>query len=240
MHNPDFIVFKDSQTDVEFIVRNVDRKPINLAGRNLFATLVNYTSGQTMASVPLQVVDAARGICRLTFQPYMVKDIPLGFHRYVVSFMLDNGNAKILNTDQYEAGYGFFEIKYGRELQGIQPQTAKWNQFYAVNQNLYDTYWISPNFKGNLRNGSLDGLHTFAWYMDNFSGSIWAEGSIVEETPTESDWFPIMIEELVETKFARKTGIIPHNVEMNLQWARFKVKFDDTNTGTFNKILFRN
>ena len=240
MHNPDFLAFKDSQTDIEFIVRNIDRKPIDLTGRQLFATLTNYHSGVTMASVPLQIVDAKRGICRLSFMPYMAKDIPLGFHRYTVSYMLDNGNAKMLSMDQYETAHGYFELAYGRELQGIQSQEALFESFSPVNNNRFDTYWVSPNFRGNLRNGSLDGLHTFAWYLENFTGSIWTEGSIVESTPDEPDWFPVLIDDRFETIINRKTGITAHNVESNLQWVRFKVSFDPTNSGKITKILFRN
>lgn len=240
MHNPDFLAFKDSQTDIEFIVRNIDRKPINLAGRKLFATLTNYHSGVTMASIPLQIVDAARGICRLSFMPYMVKDIPLGFHRYTVSYMLDNGNAKLLSQDQYETAHGYFELQYGRELAGIQSQQYEFSSFSPVNSNRYDTYWVSPHFEGNLRNGSLDGLHTFAWYLENFTGSIWVEGSIVEQTPDDPDWFPVLIDDRFETIFDRVSGIVAHNIEANLQWVRFKVKLADVNTGKLNKIMFRN
>lgn len=240
MHNPDFLAFKDSQTDIEFIVRNIDRKPINLTDRKLFATLVNYHSGQTMASVPLTIVDATRGICRLTFLPYMVKDMPLGFHRYSVSYMLDNGNAKLLSTDQYETAHGFFELRYGRELQGIQSQSYDFSSFAPVNNNRYDTYWVSPHYKGNLRNGSLDGLHTMAWYLEDFTGSIWVEGSIVEQTPDEPDWFPVLIDDRFETILTRQSGIIAHNVEANLQWVRFKVKPDQINVGKISKIMFRN
>lgn len=240
MHNPDFKAFKDSQTDIEFIVRNIDRKPINLTGRKLFVTIVNYKSGQTLASIPLEIVDAVRGICRLSLVPYMVKDMPLGVYRYTVSYMLDNGNAKILTTDQYETGHGYFELFWGREMHGLASQEYSWSSFAPVNSNRFDTYYVSPHFEGNLRDGSLDGVHTFAWYLDNFTGSIWVEGSIVEETPDEPDWFPILIDEQFETQFDRESGLIAHNIEANLQWVRFKVRLDQLNTGTLSKILFRN
>lgn len=240
MHNPDFLAFKDSQTDIEFIVRNIDRKPINLTGRQLFATLVNNQSKRTIASIPLTIVDAARGIARLTLVPYMVKDIPLGFHRWTISYMLDNGNAKLLNVDQVETSHGYFEMRYGRQLQGIESQSAKLSEFHPVNFDGTNTYMVSPNFRGNLRNGSLDGLHTFAWYVENWTGSIWVEGSIVEQTPDEMDWFPILIDDHLETKLTNASGIIAHNLEMNLQWVRFKLRDHQMNHGEFKQILFRN
>lgn len=239
MHNPDFLVFKESQTEIEFIVRNIDRKPINLKDKKLFATLVNYYSGVTMAIVPLTIVDAVRGICRLTFQPYMAKDIPQGFHRYTISYLLDNGNHRLLAVDQYEKAHGYFEMRYGRELQGVEPQTALFEEFAPENSNRYDTFWVSPNFQGNLRNGSLAGLHTFAWYLDNFTGSVWMEGSIVESAPGDSDWFPVLVDGRFEHKLDHRTGTIAFNVEANLQWARFKVKPEVFNTGSVKKILFR-
>jgi hypothetical protein len=242
MHDPDFLVFKESQTEIEFIIRNIDRKPINLTNRKIFATLVNYYSGVTMAVIPLTIVDAVRGIARMTFLPYMVKDIPQGFHRYTISYMLDNGNHRLLAMDQYEKAHGYFEMRYGRELQGIKSQEATFESFSPENSTRYDTYWVSPNFEGNLRNGSLAGLHTFAWYAENFTGSIWMEGSIVETAPDQPDWFPILVDGRFEHKLDHRSGILAYNVESNLQWARFKIKpeFPDNDSGKVVKILFRN
>jgi hypothetical protein len=241
MHNPDFLAFKDSQTDIEFIIRNTDRKPIDITDRKLFATFTDIESKKTLASIPLTIVDASRGIAKLTLLPHMVKDIRIGFHRYTISYMSDLGYAKLLNTDQYESSHGFFEIRYGRELRGVVSQEAAFEEFTPVTSNQYETYWNSPLFSGNLRGGSLDGLHTFTWYFDNFSGSIWVEGSISEAYPEEDDWFPILIDNSIELIFENETGIIAHNLQMNLQWVRFKVLPDYTaTTGKLVKVLFRN
>lgn len=240
MHNPDFILFKDSQTDVEFVIRNVDRKPIDLTGKDLFITLVNYTSGQTLANIPLEIVDATRGIARLSMLPFMAKDIPLGFGRYTVSYLRDNGNAQILNTDQYERGHGYFEMQYGMELQGILSQESRYEFFTPINPNGFYTYYLSENFKGNLQNGSLCGLHTLAFYTENWTGSIWCEGSIVSTTPMESEWFPIKLDNVFETKLISHSGIFASNITSNLQWVRFKIKHNATNIGKFDKIMFRN
>lgn len=240
MHNPDFLAFKESQTDIEFIVRNIDRKPINLTGRKLFATLVDYHSKQTMARIPLQIMDATRGIARLTLLPHMVKDMPLGTHRYSVSYMLDNGNVKLLNVDQYETSHAYFELRYGEELHGIQSQEALIETFSTQSAPFYNSFLVSPNFKGNLQNGSVDGLHTTAWYMSEFTGSVWVEGSLVESTPSEGDWFPVLIDDQFESRFENASGITAHNIEANLQWVRFKVQPAPQSIGKLTKILFRN
>jgi len=239
MHNPDFLVFKDSQTEVEFVVRNVDRKPIDLTGRKMFVTLVDYHTAVTLAVVPLEVVDAKRGIARLTFLPYMVKDIKLGFHRYVVSYQLDNGNAKLLNTDQYERVSGFFEIRYGRELQGIQSQHAEFSEFYPDKTNRFDTVWITPNFKGNLQNGSLIGLHTFVFSLVHWTGKVTMEGAIVSETPKEIDWFPLLIDEQRDQTYVDRSGLCAYNLNANLQWIRFKFVPDIRNNGEIKKVSLR-
>lgn len=240
MHNPDFILFKDSQTEVEFVIRNVDRKPINLEGKDIFITLVDYKNGQTLANIPLTIVDAARGIARLTMLPFMAKDIPLGFGRYTVSYLRDNGNTQILNTDQYDRGHGYFEMQYGSELQGIISQESKYEYFTPVNPNGFNTYYVSENFKGNLKNGSLCGLHTLAFYTEDWTGSIWAEGSLSETIPDDTEWFPIKLDTRFETKLINYSGIWACNITSNLQWVRFKIQHNATNIGRFKKIMFRN
>lgn len=239
MHDPDFLCFKDSQTDIEFIIRNVDRKPIDITGRTLYAVLVDYNSGATFAKIRLENTEPKRGLAKLSLYPYMLKDIPLGNHRYTISYMLDNGNAKLLAQDQFNRIDGFFQVQYGQELQGIQSQSYDFKDFYSINSNRYDTYYVTPNFQGNLQNGSLDGLHTFGWYLNRWSGTIWMEGSLAIETPTESDWFPIKLDHCTSTKLINACGIVAHNVKMNLMWIRFKFWNDPLNTGTIEKVMLR-
>ena len=241
MHSPDFLVFKDSQTDVEFIVRNVDRKPINLTGKRITATIVDYYSKHTLYRMPLVIVDAERGICRATFTPNIVRDMKLGFHQYTITYLLDNGFEKNLYLDQYDTIKGFFEVKYGRDIEGTISQEFNFDQFKPIDSDLNKTIWISPNLLGNLQNGSTSGLHTLAIYQKEFLGNMWIEGAITEEVPEESDWFPITVCGCVRTRIESLCeNVIANNIVAQLQWVRIKILPDETNTGEIKKIMFRN
>ena len=41
--------------------------------------------------------------------------------------------------------------------------------------------------------GQKDGLHSIAWYLEDFTGRILVEASL-ETDPLESDWFPIQLD----------------------------------------------
>lgn len=49
---------------------------------------------------------------------------------------------------------------------------------------------IGDRFKGDGYYGSNDGLHTVAWKITNFVGTIKIQGSLAS-TPTANDWFDI-------------------------------------------------
>lgn len=239
MHDHDFKVFKGTQTLIEFIVRDTDRKPINLTGVELVITLINEQNHEVIATVPLEVSDAARGIARFTVNPRLIQDIPLGTYQYTVSYF-NEGMPHLLNMDQYDTVHGFFEVLLGSHPERVGTQMFTMDDFHADYYNGAYSYFLSPNFRGNMIRGSTFGLHTIAFYLDHFKGSIWVEGSIQNDVPSDTDWFPIELADKIETRFDNCSGICIYNIEANLMWVRVKILQTDINPGKLTKVLFRN
>ncbi len=52
--------------------------------------------------------------------------------------------------------------------------------------------YTSDPVKGDGYYGFADGLHTCSVHVQNFTGRIWMEATLVDE-PTDADWFPLQL-----------------------------------------------
>jgi len=102
--------------------------------------------------------------------------------------------------------------------------------------------------KGDGYYNTSDGLHTVAWYLTNFLGRIYMEGSLVTE-PTDSDWFVIPIGSGTDYKeYTSQTTVTEaFNFTNNAVWVRARVdrsaldpapsSYDQSLHGTVEKVL---
>lgn len=81
--------------------------------------------------------------------------------------------------------------------------------------------------------GYARGIHTFAWYKNNFTGRVYIEGSLATN-PGACDWFPIWLESLHPyTQFpldpnnptgtTGDDGISSYTLQANLVWVRIRI-----------------
>ena len=247
MHNPDFKVFKGTQTEIEFIVRDTDRKPINLSGYRLQITLVNRQTNEVILNAPLPVVDAARGICKFECFPRLIQDIAEGWHNYTVSYLMDNNNPRLLTLDHQEEVHGTFEVLLGNRPDHTPTQEFSFEHFRPAKLSDFGTMFVSPALLGNMQRGSTFGLHTIAFHLEKFTGSVWIEGSVQNSVPGDYDWFPVLLDNKTELRLRNADGIYSFNIEANLMWVRIKVLFDQVlqngnpaRAGEIKKVQFRN
>lgn len=93
--------------------------------------------------------------------------------------------------------------------------------------------------------GYADGLHTVAFYMTNFDGRIYVEGTLAS-TPVEVDWFGIYLQATYPyIEYTNKTGVEGYTFQGNFIYLRIRV--DRTNlgspelnaVGTLDKVLLK-
>ena len=85
------------------------------------------------------------------------------------------------------------------------------------------TYTSNP-VKGDGYYGFADGLHTISFHVNNFTGRIHLEATIVEE-PTDDDWFPIDLDTL--TPYLEiNAGTITKGTSFEGNFVYLRVKID--------------
>jgi len=107
---------------------------------------------------------------------------------------------------------------------------GKWN--FTGDKIRCDGYWSS----------GVSCNHTVVFFLQNFTGRIWIEGSLAAE-PTHEDWFPIWLGSHPYAEFPQipvrsltqaaigasageqigDTGAFPYNFEANLIWVRARL-----------------
>ena len=94
---------------------------------------------------------------------------------------------------------------------------------------------------GDSYYGYTDGVHTVAVYGDNLSGRVSIQGTLAT-TPTEADWFDILLQGLPYKDYTAFTGVEGFTFVANLVYLRAKLSrtalgiTDYTTAGTVAKI----
>jgi hypothetical protein len=81
--------------------------------------------------------------------------------------------------------------------------------------------------------GYARGIHTICWYLDNFTGRVYVEGSLATN-PGPNDWFPIWLESAnpyvqyplnpnAPTGISGDNGIGSYTFQANLVWLRIRI-----------------
>ncbi len=91
-------------------------------------------------------------------------------------------------------------------------------------------------FKGDGFYGRADGLHTVAYYLVGFLGTIRIQGTLATD-PNDSDWFDI-----VDTQYGDSSTILTENTFRNFtgNFVWIRVAITDFAAGTVSRVLYNN
>lgn len=242
----DWITYKGSTNDIEFEIKDNDRKPVNVEGMNPYITIIDHDTRKVVLEKPLDVLDPVKGKLKFRMYPFETVDLYVGYYNYSIQLEYDDGTKHLLYTDLNYSASGWFELKDNalpnhkpaEELEGMD----KWT---PTHQGVYPggfTKWTSSSVKGDAAHGFKDGLHTVALYLQNYTGKLKMEGSLEINPPTdEQDWFDINLSpNTIELNFMNYSGIEPFNFTANVSWLRFIAYPDEElNKGTITKVLVK-
>lgn len=226
MNENRFKIFKNSTSVVQFIVRNNDRKPINLVGKALFITINDEFNTKTLLHKGLQIVDAKQGQVKLETSPEDVKCFPLGDLTFNVSIK-ENGYERLVHLDQMETARGFLQVEEGPWVGPRPEQTC--DEFTAnLVATVPSTYrFYSTPFSGPAQFSNVEGIQSLSIQCNNYSGKISVYGSLDAVTPTNlsDDWFIISINDtsIFDTK-SQYTGNAYYSFRCMAMW--IQVVFD--------------
>lgn len=240
----DFRAYKGSTTNIDFEIKNVDRKPVNTIGKNAVVTIIDHENRHEILTKNLIVVDDVKGKLQLQLTPSDVNSLDNGWYDYVVLLENEDGTQNVLYTDQTMTARGYFELIGDILPPPVQSVDAgdPMTEWLAVTdtETQITTYYSSP-LEGDATFGDEWGLHTVAIYLTDYSGTFKIQGSLEQSPPdTDGQWFDISITpNTFEVIFDNESGIEAYNFEAGITWVRFS-RIDATfNTGTIDKVLFK-
>ncbi|MFA5489222.1 MAG: hypothetical protein WC284_08390 [Candidimonas sp.] len=249
LSNSDFIAYKGVFTKTEFVVRNNDRKPINLNSKNLSIVITDVATMEPVISKELEIVDSEKGLVRLTIYPSEIENIYPNFFRFAVLIESSDGSQEVLYTDQNRQVRGFMEIREGAVPI---PQRATVIECYPLDKLTPVSYgrylYKSENLRYHttsvpvktIKNTEI--MHTIAIYLNRFTGIVRVEASLVNEPPSDDhQWFGIDFDGLgTELIFNDSLGVEAYNFIGNFKWIRFQIEPDKVhNIGHIEKILLK-
>lgn len=245
-------VFKGVTNNIEFIIRNNDRKPIKLVDCQLEAQIqkVNVVSNSMDFLPELQLIksvvitDDVNGKAKLILCPEDIQHWAPGYYQYVVNITYNTGISEFLYTDVNKNTFGNFEL-----LEGVSRSLAP--AIEIVNSTFYPslvdeygyTLWAAGPVKGDAQIERANGTHTVAVYQNNFTGKFAIQGSLSNDDPMPDEWFYIPLDGINDwflfTTSNNYIGPTLFNFTLNVYWLRFIYKPDPTNIGTVDKVLYK-
>lgn len=249
MNVSEFKIYTGVTNNIEFTIRDIDRKPVPLIGRTLVVTIVDPETQQVILRQHCIPVDDQRGIARLAIQPDDADDWALGFKTYTVTVHQADGQQNMLYLNQVQSARGQCEVMIG-PVPGPKPSYVVLpDRYVPERQNvILNQVYYTPALPGNEKSGNKYAIQTVAMYLNQFIGTIQLQGTLDDQAPQDPhSWFVIPMNGQDSLEFPDPTTeILAYSFEMNLQW--FRVMFypdpillqQQYPVGTIDKILFRN
>lgn len=237
MNRTDFAVFKHLTNEVDFLVKDYDKKPQNLNGKSLFMYVVDERSDKVVLQVELDIIDANKGHSRLVLKPNAISGLDLGSYRYSVTLQRNDSSHIAIYTDQHRSLRGYLEVTLGPLPEHKPSITIDSSMFLSQTWGTpLSEYLVAESFPGAAQSSSANGHHTVAIYTTSFTGDFEIQASLENSPPSEaSDWFTVGTESLTN-----KTGITSIQFVGNYMWIRIIYSKSQINTGSVTKVLLRN
>jgi hypothetical protein len=220
-------VYKRVENNIDFIVRTVDRVPIDLTGAGLLGTIMDPDTGRALLQRQLNIINPTQGQATWTFLPSDTHDWEPGIYNYSVILLNTDSSQEVLYIDQNQLAKGQFSVD-----DGLLPDNAKvyevrmpdWTPYNPEFNNTGETVYRSSALPGNMQASLPSPLHTVAIYPRGFFGVIRIQGSLAQVPDIEEDWFTINLSNQQQDIYfnGEKHHVEAFNFFMNLQWVRFE------------------
>jgi hypothetical protein len=226
------MAFKGLDNEFWFYVKNQDRKPVYLFNLTINAALINRETGSRVLTKQCIITDSELGTCRLVLTDNDIALVDTGLYDLVLTYTNDKGLVLPLFIDMN------LRPNYTVEISGVAHQIPLITQTSDVFLSDGAGYYVgSGQVYGPSSYDKSQGLVTVAAYCTGYTGKFYVQGT-TSQYPVEADWFNIELGAAVDHhQFTAFTGIEPFIFTLNLKF--MCVKWEDTGTGTVDKVLFR-
>lgn len=233
-HKP-LIIYNGLDCDLEFFVRDTNRRPVSLHNKTFVAKVVDRISGSVRLSETLVPIDYDTGNLVMRISQDDSSGLDAGLYDIVITYTDAQSRTFGLNSDQNNRISFVLEVN-DNPLPTLR-ESAVLNTF-----TISDTRYITSRTPGTASVFNRDGTNTCAVYTTGYTGVFYAQATL-ELNPTEADWFTIQLDpEDAEDSytFTNTSGVTPFTWDGMFVWARFYHIPAVGNTGTLDKVLYRN
>lgn len=228
-HARNLIVYKGLNTDIEFFVKDTDRKPQSLHNKTFSATIIDRLSKQSVHTQVLTPQDYDLGMLALKLTSGVTTNFQAP-HLYdlVITYVVDgeSGNFPLMSDQNNRITFAF-EVKDGnvpqlRESQESTVFTASGDDF------------IGSQLKGPAQYDSQSGNQTGVIHTTGYTGAYKWQASLSLQ-PLTNDWFDTGTAGNI-TSGATTTS---NTFTGNYTYVRLVHTPDASNTGTLDKVVYR-
>lgn len=219
-----YYLYRGVDNKLDLHIKNSDQKDRNVTGYDVVFSITAVESGELVARKDCTAYDITTGRFFVEFNEQEVFDMEPGFYNFSV-YAIRNGVKQPLYGDSKHGAAGqievidkvFGEVKESRTIDTFLETGAGTNVY------LSEVFDAKPQFNQN------QALHTFAFYLTNYTGDITIQGTL-ENTTDPANWIDI------ETTSYASQGITYKNVTG--VWSQMRISHTLAN-GTVDKILYR-
>lgn len=243
--NSDFVLYKATDSNLEFLVKDLDRKPIASQGKAYKIAIIRFDTSELAYRGDGHVVDPYRGLVVFEIAPEITADWDDGYYRYAVTMVNEDGREFPLFVDQDHSAVGFLELRSNnipKPAPTITVLPEDYIKLYTSDQqNPTTEYYQSESYPGPGTYSAYKRNVSIAIYATNFIGTARIEATL-DEDPDQSDanWFRVDLDGTdTDLSYDNFSGIDVYSIQGNYTWFRVIYKPSLSNSGSFDKVLIK-
>lgn len=225
VNRSNLIMFKSLLNEVSVHLKDIDRKPVDLATRVPTFHMIDRGNSNLLLTKALTVVNAQKGYASLTVTSADLSNVELGTYAYAISLDNNDGTLSPVYTDRSRMMMGEIEV-----VEGPLPLPRDAVRADPSQMVITDEKRVSSAYPGAAQYGASSGDHTATFITDAFTGEVTIQAAL-DVSMTNASWFD------VETlTFTDDTGTTARTFTGNYMWVRFLIR---ENGGTLSEIALR-
>ncbi len=208
--NPLIKVFRHTDQQLDFLIKNIDRKPVLLNRGDIVSLLIFDSTNREIHRQELETMNFDKGHMAVMLSRHDTGKFPLG-NNYSWCLLLENEAdciKRILYSDRDYGGHSPMRV-----LEGPKPDRP--------NVITIDTSRLTNGLTGALAGAAqtinTSGVHTILLKMEEYTGLVRMEATLDVDIPRHADEWTQVFEE----DFSIVTEERLFNIVGNYQWVRF-------------------
>ena len=248
MYQRNLVIQKGLKNQIRIQFKNSDQKKIRVYSTQTYVfSMYDTINKRLLIEKPLEILDtnttSTKGLGLLTLTESDTVDLDKSLYNFSIKLMNTDGSYSPAYSNTYYGVSGTLEVTDDvYPVAQSSTQVSNYTKLFNSDTNLYEQYssnlYASPEYNGNT------GLHTLAFYLTAFRGTVYIQSTLDNNpgvgTAWTTEWTKI---------YSQFTGI--DYVNLNGVFSYLRVYFvpakapagldndDPAYYGSFDKILYR-